>query len=248
MTTTTPQGTPRSRQPAATHGAMLTSTRQGCPSRQPARSEKHALGGWASPSGRVGSHHRQVEPLSFSPAVPRARAGGPWLLRPSPGRPRSTIDDKRRQTLKPQPAGQRRFGRQQPSSRSASIRSTTSDAIAGREVRRIEAERAQNPSWAGRSGTLVGHGWVRPAVLIVAVTFPPAAVGSSVCWFRTPDRHRLPGPDQLVVPDSPEGACWPWNLMAGQSGRGQRQSPHLRHGPPLPDPSKWSWVSSPSWS
>jgi hypothetical protein len=48
----------------------------------------------------------------------------------SPGRrqarPRSTSDDRERQTLEGQPAGQRWFGRRRASSRSASITSTTS--------------------------------------------------------------------------------------------------------------------------
>jgi hypothetical protein len=76
--------------------------------------------------------------------------------------------------------------------------------------------------------------------------FRPAPAGSSVCWFRTPDRHRLPRPDEAVVFDRPEGACWPWTSMAGQSGPGQRQRPDLRHRPPPPAPPSWSWVSSPS--
>ena len=31
--------------------------------------------------------------------------------------------------------------------------------------------------------------------------FQPASAGSSVCEFRMPDHHRLPGSDQAVVPD-----------------------------------------------
>ena len=56
------------------------------------------------------------------------------------------------------------------------------------------------PQLAGRSGTLVGHGSVRPAVLMVAITFPPAAVGSSV---RVSDARPpwLPRPDEAVVPE-----------------------------------------------
>jgi hypothetical protein len=57
--------------------------------------------------------------------------GSPDRSRPSPGRPRSTID-RRRQTLKPQRAGQQRFDGQRPSSRSASITSTTSGGAATR--------------------------------------------------------------------------------------------------------------------
>jgi hypothetical protein len=59
--------------------------------------------------------------LSDEPLATRA---GP--ARPSSGRPRSTTDDRGRQTLEGQPAGQRWFGRRRASSRSESITSTTS--------------------------------------------------------------------------------------------------------------------------
>jgi hypothetical protein len=51
----------------------------------------------------------------------------------------------------------------------------------------------------GRTGAMVGGGY-GGAVIAVAVLFQPAPAGSSVCEFRTPDRHRLPGLDQAVVP------------------------------------------------
>ena len=59
--------------------------------------------------------------LSDEPLATRA---GP--ARPSSGRPRSTTNDRGRQTLKPQHAGQQQFDGQRCSSRSASITSTTS--------------------------------------------------------------------------------------------------------------------------
>jgi hypothetical protein len=37
-------------------------------------------------------------------------------------------------------------------------------------------------------------------VIMAAVLFQPGPAGSSVCEFRTPDRHRLPQLDQAVVP------------------------------------------------
>jgi hypothetical protein len=40
---------------------------------------------------------------------------GESSIRPSPGRPRSTTNDRRRQTLKPEHAGQQQFDRQRPS-------------------------------------------------------------------------------------------------------------------------------------
>jgi hypothetical protein len=44
--------------------------------------------GWASPSGRAGTYHRQVKPTSFSPAVPSACHIGRYSPVPS-GQPRS---------------------------------------------------------------------------------------------------------------------------------------------------------------
>jgi hypothetical protein len=72
--------------------------------------------------------------ISDTEAATRVRApcegcGPARPSRPSPGRPRSTIDDRQRQTLKPQPAGHGQFEDDGSSSQSSSITSTTSRAV-----------------------------------------------------------------------------------------------------------------------
>jgi hypothetical protein len=77
---------------------------------------------------------------------------------PSPGRPRSTSSDRRRQTLKPQRAGQPRFDRQRSSLRSASNTSTTSSCTTTLTRADGEPPSALAHIWrtcrAGRSGRL----------------------------------------------------------------------------------------------
>jgi hypothetical protein len=73
-------------------------------------------------------------------------------LRPSPGRPRSTIDDTGWQSLNGRPAGQRPFHAWRPSSRSASITSTTSSAV----TRRPASTSRERRPWAAHGRTGLG--------------------------------------------------------------------------------------------
>jgi hypothetical protein len=93
----------------------------------------HATGNRWSPVGTSG-HCRIVGIAGHRPFTARTSDGEaaldrvrtPYPTRPWLGRPRSTTNDRGRQTLKPQHAGQRRCGRHRSSWRSASITSTTS--------------------------------------------------------------------------------------------------------------------------
>ena len=80
---------------------------------------------------------------------------------------------------------------------SASMIFTTSDAIADARLVQGGGD-AQDPSWIGRSGTLIGHGSARSAVLMVAATFR-LRLWAVMCGFRTSGRDRFPGADQAVV-------------------------------------------------
>jgi hypothetical protein len=115
---------------------------------------------------------------------------------PPPGRPRSTISDRRRQTLKPQPAGQRRFGRQRPSSRSASITSTTSVQRHHGHMRwRRRPRRVALPARLGRWSAPVPEPWRGRRIL-----FEPGFAVSPGGW--TPPPGVLPAWNWLP----PEGA------------------------------------------
>jgi hypothetical protein len=89
-------------------------------------------------------------PLRRGPVLPFGRAVQslcPPTARPSPGRPRSTIDERRRQRLEGQSAGQRRFDGSWARSRSARITSTTFGAVTISPAR-THLNRPPGPHWA----------------------------------------------------------------------------------------------------
>ena len=134
-------------------------------------------------------------------SLPRHEAGADraGLSKSSPGRPRSTIGNRRRQRLEGQPAGQRRFDTRWPSSRFASITSTApgqrhhGDMRWPRRPRRVasltprgrQCRPAPEPWWGRRIPSEPGF------VLSPGGWTPPPGVPPAWNWLHPRVRHRV---------------------------------------------------------